>query len=156
MRLLSMGVLCISVVLLAFGSAARPSNAELKKQVAAVERAFAATMKARDHAAFTGFLSDEAVFFSGPNGVLRGREAVAGAWRKYYDGAQAPFSWEPEEVEVVDSGTLAYSGGPVYDASGKRIGRFNSIWRLEAPGRWRVVFDRGEQPCNCKPKVNTP
>jgi ketosteroid isomerase-like protein len=75
--------------------------------------------------------------------VLRGRAAVAEAWRKYYDGAKAPFSWEPEEVEVVDSGTLAYSGGPIYNAAGQRIGRFNSIWRLEAPGQWKVVFDRG-------------
>ena len=156
MRLLSIGVLCISMVMLAFAGAARPSNAELKKQVADTERAFAATMKARDHAAFASFLSDEAVFFSGPGSVLRGRAAVVDAWRKYYDGAQAPFSWEPEEVEVVDSGTLAYSGGPVYDASGKKVGRFNSIWRLEAPGRWRIVFDRGEQLCNCKPKVDTP
>jgi ketosteroid isomerase-like protein len=113
-------------------------------------------MKARDHAAFTGFLAEEAVFFSGPGKVLRGRDAVSKAWRVYYDGPQAPFSWEPEEVEVVDSGTLAYSGGPVYDASGKKVGRFNSIWRLEAPGRWRIVFDRGEQLCNCKPKVDTP
>jgi ketosteroid isomerase-like protein len=158
MRLLSIGVLCISMFMLAVASAARPSNADLKKQVADTERAFAATMKARDHAAFTSFLADEAVFFSGsgPGSVLRGREAVANAWRKFYEGAQAPFSWEPEEVEVVDSGTLAYSGGPVFDATGKRVGRFNSIWRLEAPGRWRVVFDRGDAPCNCKPKVDTP
>ena len=156
MRLLSIGVLCISMVMLAFAGAARPSNAELRKQVADTERAFAATMKARDHAAFAGFLSDEAVFFAGPGSVLRGRAAVVEAWRKYYDGPQAPFSWEPEEVEVVDSGTLAYSGGPVYDAAGRRVGHFNSIWRLEAPGRWRIVFDRGEQPCNCKPKIDTP
>ena len=156
MRLLSSGVLCISMFMLAVASAARPSNAELKKQVADTERAFAATMKARDHAAFTSFLSEEAVFFSGPGSVLRGREAVSTAWKKYYDGHQPPFSWEPEEVEVVESGTLAYSGGPVYDASGKKIGRFNSIWRLEAPGRWKIVFDRGEQPCDCKPKIDTP
>ena len=156
MRLLSIAVLCISMFMLAMSSAARPSNAALKQQVADTERAFAATMKARDHAAFAGFLAEEAVFFSGPGTVLRGREAVASAWRKFYDGPQAPFSWEPEEVEVVDSGTLAYSGGPVFDASGRRIGRFNSIWRLEAPGRWRIVFDRGEQPCNCKPKIDTP
>lgn len=149
MRLLSIGVLCLSVLMLAMASAARPSNADLKRQVAEAERAFAATMKARDHAAFTRFLADEAIFFSGAT-ALRGREAIAGAWRAYYDGPQAPFSWEPEQVEVVDSGTLAYSGGPVYDAAGKRIGHFNSIWRLEAPGRWKIVFDRGDAPCNCK------
>jgi len=149
MRLLSIGVLCISMLMLAIASAARPSNADLKRQVADTERAFAATMKARDYAAFTRFLADEAVFFSGAT-VLRGRDAIGAAWRAYYDGPQAPFSWEPEQVEVLASGTLAYSGGPVYDAGGKRVGHFNSIWRLEAPGRWKIVFDRGDAPCACK------
>jgi hypothetical protein len=84
------------------------------------------------------------------SGLLRGKEAVASAWRGYYDKPEAPFSWEPEEVEVVDSGTLAYSGGPVYDPNGKVVGRFNSIWRLEAPGMWKVIFDRGSEVCDCK------
>ena len=34
----------------------------------------------------------------------------------------------------------------VRDPDGKVIGRFNSIWRQEAPGRWRVVFDKGSPP----------
>lgn len=145
MRLLSIGVMCISMLMLAVASAARPSNEELQRQVAATERAFAATMKARDLAAFASFVADEAIFFSGRT-PLRGRDAIVGAWRAYYDGEQAPFSWEPDQVEVVESGTLAYSGGPVYDPVGRKIGRFNSIWRLEAPGRWKIVFDRGEAP----------
>ena len=151
MRLLSIGVMCISMLMLAVASAARPSNEELKRQVTATERAFAATMKARDLTAFASFLADEAIFFSGQT-PLRGRDAIVAAWRTYYEGERAPFSWEPEQVEVVQSGTLAYSGGPVYDAAGKVVGRFNSIWRLEAPGRWKIVFDRGEAPpCPCKP-----
>ena len=121
MRLLSIGVMCISMLMLAMASAARPSHDALKKQVADTERAFAATMKARDHAAFTSFLADEAIFFSGPT-PLRGRDTIANAWRKYYEGERAPFSWEPEQVEVVDSGTLAYSGGPVYDQHANLIG----------------------------------
>lgn len=153
MRLLSIGVMVMSMLMLAMANAARDSRAELAKQVADTERAFAATMKARDLAAFSRFVADEAVFFSGPT-PLRGRAAIREAWRKYYEGADAPFSWEPEQVEVVESGTLAYSGGPVHDASGKLIGRFNSIWRLEAPGQWKIVFDRGEAPpCKCKPKA---
>ncbi|MFL6674195.1 MAG: YybH family protein [Massilia sp.] len=150
MRLQSISLLCVGLlVLAAAASATRVSNSQLKKQVTEAERAFAATMKARDHAAFKSFVADEAVFFSG-TGALRGKEAVANAWRRFYDKPQAPFSWEPEEVEVVESGTLAYSGGPVYDPSGKVIGRFNSIWRLEAPGVWKVVFDRGSDVCDCK------
>lgn len=30
--------------------------------------------------------------------------------------AEAPFSWEPAQVEVLDSGTLALSSGPVCPA----------------------------------------
>ena len=44
---------------------------------------------------------------------------------------------------MLDSGTLALTSGPVFDPQGKQIGMFNSIWRLEPDGRWRVVFDKG-------------
>lgn len=139
-----------SLALLATASAAAPpANADLKKQVADTERAFAATMKARDHAAFSKFLSDEAVFFMGA-APLHGKQAVATAWQRFYDKPAAPFSWEPDEVEVLASGTLAISSGPVYDPGGKLISRFSSIWRQEAPGQWRIVFDRGVEVCDCK------
>ena len=149
MRLRTISLLTACLMLAATASSARVSHEDLKKQVADSERAFAATMKARDFEGFTRFVADEAIFMSG-EGALRGKPAVAQAWRKYYDKPEAPFSWEPEEVEVVESGTLAYSGGPIYDRSGKKIGRFNSIWRLEAPGKWKVVFDRGSYFCECK------
>src|ERR1700704_4627124 len=111
------------------------SNAELKEQVRNTERSFAKTMADRDHAAFVGFLSEEAVFFSA-NGVLRGPRQVGDGWKRFYDGPKAPFSWEPDQVEVLDSGTLALSSGPVWDADHKRIGTFSSIWRREPDGTW--------------------
>ena len=127
---------------------AASTNEELKQQVADVERAFAATMKTRDLKAFGEFLSDETVFFSGPV-PLHGKNAVMGFWKKFYDKPQAPFSWEPKEVEVLKSGTLAISSGPVYDPSGKHFANFSSIWRLEAPGKWRIIFDKGWEQCEC-------
>jgi ketosteroid isomerase-like protein len=146
MRMRVLSLLSASLLLAAAaastGSYARESNGDLKKQVMEAERAFAATMKARDFEAFSRFIADEAIFLA-PEGPLRGKQAIIRGWRQYYDKPQAPFAWAPEEVEVVDSGTLAYSGGPIYNAAGQRIGRFNSIWRLKAPGQWEVVFDRG-------------
>ena len=124
------------------GALAETSRAELAAQVEATERAFALSMARRDHGAFSALLSEQAVFFGGGE-MVRGKAAVAAAWRPYFDGAQAPFSWEPDRVEVLDDGTLALSTGPVRDATGKPIARFNSIWRQEAPGVWRVVFDKG-------------
>ena len=142
------GIHLVWVALLAGCAAAppRPDLGALKQQVIDAETAFAATMAARDHAGFVSFLGEETLFFSG-KGPLRGKAAVAEAWKPFYEGPQAPFSWKPTEVEVLDSGTLAISSGPVHDPNGKLVGVFNSIWRLEAPGRWRIIFDKGGCPC---------
>jgi ketosteroid isomerase-like protein len=136
-------------VLIAMALVSRATGAEtesLRDQVFATERAFAQSMADRDHAAFVGFLSEEAVFFSGPT-VMRGKQAVADAWQRFYDGPQAPFSWVPATVEVLDSGTLALSSGPVFDAERQCVGTFTSIWRRELPGAWRIVFDKGSADC---------
>lgn len=123
-----------------------PSHAqtreELTRQVQEAESAFASTMARRDLAAFTSYLATEAVFF-GRSGAQRGKSAVVEAWRPLFEGTAAPFSWRPEVVEVLDSGTLGLTSGPVLDPEGKRIGTFNSIWRREADGHWKIVFDKG-------------
>ena len=119
---------------------------DLRQQVDEVERAFAQTMADRDHEAFKSFLSDETVFFSGPL-VLRGSAEVAARWQAFFEGPDAPFSWEPEMVEVLDSGTLALSTGPVRAPDGTLVSTFTSIWRQEEPGVWRIVFDKGNPVC---------
>lgn len=137
-----------TLLLAAFASAlCAQSNADLKEQVRKTEIAFAKTMADRDHVAFTTFLADETVFFGGK--VQRGAKAVADQWKSFYQGPKAPFSWAPDTVEVLDSGTLALSSGPVLDPDGKRIGTFNSVWRLQSDGKWKIVFDKGCPPCNC-------
>lgn len=123
-------------------SAADGQVDETAAEVEAREIAFAKTMADRDLEAFLSFVSPEAVFFNG-NEALRGREAIAQAWAPFFDGEVAPFSWHPDVVEVLDSGRLALSSGPVLRASGEEAGRFNSIWRQDADGQWRVVFDKG-------------
>jgi ketosteroid isomerase-like protein len=128
-------------------AAAPADNTGLARQVIETERAFARTMAARDFKAFVSYVSAEAVFFTGDK-PLRGRQAVADRWKTYYEKPEAPFSWEPEKVEVLDSGTLALSTGPVRDPTGKVVGAFTSIWRLEEPGKWRIVFDKGNPVCD--------
>jgi len=108
----------------------------------AVEKAFAATMADRDLEAFSSFLDDEVVFFTGPT-ELRGRQAVIDAWAPFFEGEAPPFSWRPEVVSVLDSGSLGLTSGPVDDPEGNRVGSFNSIWRKNKDGDWKIVFDRG-------------
>jgi len=140
----------LAVAVLALSCAAplgAETNADLKEQVRQTELAFAKTMADRDHAAFASFLADETVFFG--RSVLRGKQAVADSWKRFYEGKQAPFSWAPDAVEVLDSGTLALSSGPVWDPAGTRVGTFTSTWRREKDGRWKIVFDKGCPPCEC-------
>ena len=128
-------VLALLVVLTADAGSA----AEL---VRARETAFAQTMADRDLDAFAEFVSEEAIFFAGDE-PLRGRDEVVAGWSRFFQGEAAPFAWSPSLVEVLDSGELALSTGPVTAADGSPLGRFQSIWLLEEDGVWRVVFDKG-------------
>ncbi len=125
---------------------AAAGNAALQSQVMATERAFAQTMADRDPVAFAGYLAEETVFFDGKTPMV-GADAVATAWQPYFDGPDAPFAWEPELVVVLESGALALSSGPVFTPDGQRVATFNSIWRREPSGDWRIVFDKGARDC---------
>ena len=131
------------------GGQPQPPEGTAARDVWSTEVAFARTMADRDHGGFVSFLAEETVFLAETR-TLRGKTEVAEGWRRFYDGPQAPFSWGPDRVEVLASGTLALSSGPVLDPQGKRIGTFNSVWRRESDGRWRIVFDKGCPPCNAQ------
>ena len=136
----------------AVGTMAAPDLPLLQQQVFAAERAFARSMAERKLDDFVRHLSEQAIFF-GSRDVQRGKAEVVARWKLFYEGPQAPFSWEPDQVEVSSDGLLAHSSGPVRDPSGKLISRFNSTWRQEAPGVWRVVFDKGSPLTDAEKKL---
>jgi hypothetical protein len=68
--------------------------------------------------------------------------ALALAW-----AFSATASPDPDPLDALGwlAGCREGTGGG--GESGKLISRFTSIWRQEAPGRWRIVFDNGEPVC---------
>jgi hypothetical protein len=110
------------------------AQANLAGQVRAAETAFAKSMADRNAAAFASLIADEAVFFGGKGDARQGRgrrmEAVLRRPGRAFR--------EPAEVEVLASGTLGFTSGPVYDPQGGRIGTFNPCGsgRSMARGRW--------------------
>lgn len=139
--------LLILIAALAFTGPALGSDPEaLSAEVRAAETAFAQSMADRDFATFQTFLSEEAVFMAGAN-AARGKAAVAERWAGFFEAEAAPFSWQPDVVAVLESGTLALSSGPVFSPAGERHSTFTSTWRKEDDGQWRVVFDKGERYC---------
>ena len=137
--------LAVWVPAMSLSTQAQPGLDAARAEVFAAERAFARSMADRDFTAFAQHVAVDAVFF-GKGVPHRGRDAVLAAWKPFFDGPQAPFAWEPDQVEVLTSGGLALSTGPVRSPQGQVIARFNSIWRREPAGRWRVVFDKGSPP----------
>jgi ketosteroid isomerase-like protein len=144
-------VLCWAAVLVPSSLHAQATPAALKQQVFAAESTFAAKFAQRDTAGFAALVAPDAVFF-GRNSVMRGRAEVMEGWRPLLTKSTPPFSWKPEVIEVAASGNLALSSGPVYDPEGHQFNTFNSIWRREPDGSWRVLFDKGCPVCNCEPK----
>ncbi len=140
-----------AAILLPHSLHAQTPVATLKQQVFAAESTFAATFARRDTAGFAALVAPDAIFF-GRTSVMRGKAAVLDGWRELLLEPAPPFSWKPEVIEVAESGNLAFSSGPVYNAEGKQFGNFNSIWRRERDGSWRVVFDKGCPVCNCEPQ----
>lgn len=145
--------LLVAFVLAAAGCASAPtakatSHTALVQEVTEAELAFATSMATRDFEAFLSFISEEAVFLNGGQ-PLRGKAAIAAQWKRHFEGPNAPFEWRPDLVEVLPSGNLAQSIGPVSSNDGTVIARFYSTWRKEADGRWRVVFDNGYDVCRC-------
>lgn len=150
--------LMLAASTLATQAQAQSPTSELQAQVWATECAFARSMAQRDMAAFATHLSSQAIFFNGKQ-ALRGPAAILAGWRGYFEGPQAPFSWAPDQVEVLTDGSLAYSTGLVRNPKGELLLRYASVWRQEAPGQWRIVLDKGvpltEAERNAPPPVGS-
>ena len=117
-------------------------------EVRAAEIAFARTMAERRFDAFAAFVAEDAVFVNGGK-PLRGQREVLAHWARFFERPAAPFAWAPEIIEVLGTGSLAYSEGPVTRPDGVVVARYASTWRRDADGRWRVVFDNGHEVCRC-------
>ena len=112
------------------------------------EIGFSKSAENRDMHAFRSFIDADARFVS--NEVLRGIDAVTEAWAIFFTAPGPTIKWRPEVIEVLENGTLALSRGPYrvtsQNADGNSVeswGTFNSIWRVNDDGQWRVVFDAG-------------
>ena len=107
--------------------------ADLAGDVRCREIGFSVAAESRDAAAFKAFIDDDARFVG--RSVARGPEAIAEAWTPFLTEGGPEIKWRPEFIEVIDTGD---NGESV-----EKWGTFNSVWRLQDDGRWKVVFDAG-------------
>jgi len=124
------------------------AHAGVEDDVRCREIGFSRAAEQQDLDAFRRHVDADARFVS--ETVLRGVDAVAAAWTVFFQEDGPTIKWRPQIVEVLENGRLALSRGPyrvlTRDDDGNVVaqwGTFNSVWRLNADGAWRVVFDAG-------------
>lgn len=121
--------------------------ARQKAEILSAERAFAETVKKEGmKEGFLAFASEDAVLKRG-NKLIKGKQAIA----DYFDKQtlqNVRLEWEPDFVDVSASGDLGYTYGPyefeATNQAGEIIqdrGIFHTVWRKQADGSWRYVWD---------------
>ena len=143
-----------ALVLLVTSSAAsaQVDRAVTIEAVRHAELAFAATVAANEPEKFASMIDEEAVFVGAA--VTRGRAAIVESWKAFFGPERPEFVWKPEIVELSGDGTRGMTRGP-WTMKGKgpdgkpfeRSGVFNSIWRRQPDGSWKIVFDMGCPGC---------
>mgnify|MGYP001816416478 CR=1 FL=1 len=125
-----------------------PALANPIEEVRCREIGFSQSAEHKDSDAFRSFIDTDARFVS--DRVLRGPDAITEAWAVFFSQEGPAIKWRPEIVEILEDGRLALSRGPyrvlATDEDGEpveRWGTFNSVWRMNDDGVWRVVFDAG-------------
>jgi ketosteroid isomerase-like protein len=116
------------------------------------ELSFAKAIADHDKAAFAEHVHPHAAFAAKSRRPQRGRDVIVQRWAGLIDGTDLKLHWYPRQVVVAGEGDIAYSSGPaLYEAVAPRegepkftLGGFQSVWRKDADGTWRVLFDDGD------------
>lgn len=125
-----------------------PAVADVADVVRCREIAFSLSVENQDPTAFESFIDADARFVGGS--ISRGPVEITAAWSVFFADDGPEMKWRPQYVEVLEDGKLALSRGPyrmtTHDPEGKPTehwGTFNSVWRRQTDGTWKVVFDAG-------------
>ena len=141
-------VTIFSVMLYSCQSSGKENLAEVyKKEILETENSFAKLVLDKGlKIAFTTYAAEDAVL-KRENKLIKGRNEI----EKYYSTYKYPdakIKWEPDFIDVSESGDLAYSYGiynfEAVDDSGKVIkdtGVFHTIWKKQPDGPWLYVWD---------------
>lgn len=123
----------------------------MAEELMEVDRAFnARAQEVGVPAAFVEFAAEDAVMYRNGRDPVVGKEAIA----RLLAGEEATILiWKPLTADIAASGDLGYTrgsfvlaqppGGDDSAPGGKLEGYYVSIWKKQADGSWKWVFDSG-------------
>ena len=113
-----------------------------------LEARFAKDVLGRGGAAFADWFAEDGVALGNGAAPLVGRVAIAKSANWSPQAYQ--LTWTPTDAAMGPSGDVGYTWGHFEghskDANGNKVatsGRYITIWRRQADGKWKVVLDAG-------------
>ena len=147
--------LVIVALFVAASVGGRAQNVD-QKDAAAIMKAdadFNQAVADRDLKRFLSFVGEPATFNGGTPNEVHGRDAVAKDWTPYFQANGPRLTWKPTKAEILGHGDLGYTVGswelrapPVGGqppATSVTRGNYLTVWKKQADGAWRMVFDTG-------------
>jgi len=104
------------------------------------------------HAAFGSFMAEDATVYQDGSDPVTGREDILELYVPETD-QEGTLSWEPFFADAGTGGDIGYTLGrwsySAADSTGQRVekgyGYYVTIWKRQADGSWKYVFDSGVQ-----------
>jgi ketosteroid isomerase-like protein len=162
MRLLAaLAVVLLLVPISAAQLYSQPSKTSTEMSVTTLRQTeldFAKAFAERNVARFAEFVADDARFTAAAK-VREGKAAILEQWTRMMQNPDLTLTWSPDIVELSQAGDLGFTSGP-YEATVKQKdgtiarerGRFASVWRRQANGRYQIIFDIGSPEEGPAPK----
>lgn len=131
-------------ILLALAIAAQPQPVQLTlpppADAVAAERAFAARAQVEGQwTAFRATAAPDAIMLApGPINAHR-------FLQRFRQDPKVAVMWWPARVWTSCDGSMAVTTGPWVRRGGTSVGTFTTVWRREADGRWRWVYDNARE-----------
>lgn len=141
-------ILLFATVLLVAGCNETPSPDQAKEDLMKVDREFSAMSVAEGAPkAFAAYIGEGATVFQDNAMPFTGQEEIL----PLYDGLTAgTLEWEPYFADVSANDDLGYTLGhwdyTITDSTGAEqtaSGYYVTIWKRQADGSWKFVFDTG-------------
>jgi hypothetical protein len=104
------------------------------------ERAFAAEAQTKGQwTAFRKYAAPDAIMMA--PGTVNAHKFL----ERFASDPKVPVMWWPARVWVSCDDSLAVTTGPWVRRGGTQVGSFTTVWRREADGAWRWVYDNGRE-----------
>jgi ketosteroid isomerase-like protein len=144
MRYLKLAVFLLIAGVIILGCKSDMDIEKLKQSLIKADKEFCQTALEKGvPAAFIAYADEQAVIYKDKTHPIEGRTSIEKA---YASAGGVTLSWDPTFVDVAASGDLGYTLGEwVYTAADSSMskGYYISIWKKQADGKWKYVFDSG-------------